>query len=95
MTDAAHVDTDQGDTENERITESARPMLVLAQVLKIVPVGRTTLHRMERDGRFPPSYPISANRRAWYEDEVVAWQKALRPGRRVTRNARGRAGRPA
>jgi prophage regulatory protein len=78
------------DTEQVLAVESARPMLVLSQVLRIVPVGRTTLFRMERDGRFPPSYLVSPNRRAWFEDEVIAWQKALKQGRRATRNALGR-----
>jgi prophage regulatory protein len=35
------------------------------QILEIVPVSRTTLYWMERDGKFPwPTY-ISPNRRVW------------------------------
>src|SRR5437867_5728868 len=45
-----------------------RRMLNEKQVLEIVPVGRTTLYRMEKSGRFPRSTYISPNRRVWYED---------------------------
>ena len=54
-----------------------RRMLSEKQVLEIVPVGRTTLYRMEKAGRFPRSTYISANRRIWYEDEIVAWQNTV------------------
>jgi len=45
--------------------------------LEIVPVGRTTLYRMEKTGRFPRSTYISPNRRVWLADQIVAWQKAV------------------
>ncbi|MFL5239321.1 MAG: helix-turn-helix transcriptional regulator [Rhizomicrobium sp.] len=54
-----------------------RRMLSEKQVLEIVPVGRTTLYRMEKAGRFPKSTYISPNRRVWFEDEIVAWQNAV------------------
>ena len=54
-----------------------RRMLNEKQVLEIVPVGRTTLYRMEKAGRFPKSTYISPNRRVWFEDEIVAWQTAV------------------
>jgi prophage regulatory protein len=54
-----------------------RRMLSEKQVLEIVPVGRTTLYRMEKAGRFPKSTYISPNRRVWFEDQVVAWQSAV------------------
>jgi len=49
-------------------------MLTERQVLEIVPVGRTTLYRMEKAGRFPRSTSISPNRRGWFADEIMAWQ---------------------
>jgi len=63
----------------DRATDSAEPrrMLNEKQVLEIVPVGRTTLYRMEKAGRFPRSTYISPNRRVWFEDEIVAWQNAV------------------
>jgi prophage regulatory protein len=54
-----------------------RRMLSEKQVLDIVPVGRTTLYRMEKAGRFPRSTYISPNRRCWFMDEIIAWQKAV------------------
>ena len=54
-----------------------RRMLNEKQVLEIVPVGRTTLYRMEKAGRFPKSTYISPNRRVWFEDEIIAWQHAV------------------
>ncbi len=54
-----------------------RRMLSEKQVLEIVPVGRTTLYRMEKAGKFPRSTYISPNRRVWFEDEIVSWQNAV------------------
>ncbi len=54
-----------------------RRMLNERQLLAIVPVGRTTLYRMEKAGRFPKSTYISPNRRVWFEDEIIAWQDAV------------------
>jgi prophage regulatory protein len=54
-----------------------RRMLNEEQVLQIIPVSRTTLYRMEKAGRFPRSTYISPNRRVWFEDEIIAWQRAV------------------
>ena len=54
-----------------------RRMLSEKQVLEIIPVGRTTLYRMEKAGRFPKSTYISPNRRVWFEDEIIDWQNAV------------------
>jgi predicted DNA-binding transcriptional regulator AlpA len=51
-----------------------RPMLSEKQILDRLPIARSTLQKWE--GKiFPKSVPIGPNRKAWYEDEVVAWQK--------------------
>jgi predicted DNA-binding transcriptional regulator AlpA len=68
----------QAETEDVAPDKSGpRRMLSEKQVLEIVPVGRTTLYRMEKTGRFPRSTYISPNRRVWFEDEIVAWQNAV------------------
>lgn len=54
-----------------------RRMLNEKQVLQIVPVSRTTLWAMEKAGRFPKSTYISPNRRVWFEDEIVRWQREV------------------
>jgi prophage regulatory protein len=68
----------QAETEEVAPDKSGpRRMLSEKQVLEIVPVGRTTLYRMEKAGRFPRSTYISPNRRVWFEDQVIAWQAAV------------------
>ena len=59
--------------------DRARPrrMLNEKQVLAIVPVGRSTLWRMEKVGKFPKATHIATNRRIWFEDQVIAWQNGL------------------
>ena len=54
-----------------------RRMLSEKQVLAIVPVGRSTLWRLERAGRFPKSTYISPNRRVWFADQIVDWQRVV------------------
>ena len=70
----------RGDAEKEDGApdkSGPRRMLNEKQVLQIVPVGRTTLYRMEKTGRFPRSTYISPNRRVWFADEIIAWQNAV------------------
>ena len=59
------------------IASGPRKMLLEEQVLDIVPVSRSTLWRMERDGKFPRSTFISSNRRVWFEDQIVDWQSSV------------------
>ena len=54
-----------------------RPMLTERMVLDLVPISRTTLYRLERAGKFPRSVYVSANRRLWFRDQIVAWQAAV------------------
>lgn len=58
--------------------EQVRRMLTAEQVMEKVPVSRTTLFRLEKDGLFPQGQAITPHRKLWFEDEVIAWQKALR-----------------
>jgi predicted DNA-binding transcriptional regulator AlpA len=60
-----------------RDSSSPRRMLNEKQVLEVIPVSRTTLYRMEKNGRFPKSTYISPNRRVWFEDEIIGWQNAV------------------
>jgi predicted DNA-binding transcriptional regulator AlpA len=52
-------------------------MLLEEQALDIIPVSRSTLWRLERAGKFPRATYISANRRCWYEDEIIRWQETV------------------
>ena len=62
---------------SQSIGREPRVMLSEANVLAIVPVSRSTLLRMEREGKFPRSTYISPNRRVWFADEIAAWQDAV------------------
>jgi predicted DNA-binding transcriptional regulator AlpA len=55
-------------------------MLTEAQVLDLVPFGRTTLYGLIKNGGFPRGTFVSKNRRAWFADEICAWQDALSQG---------------
>lgn len=59
------------------MTPQLRPMLGIKQVLRIIPVSRATLARMVDTGRFPKSFSLSYGKVAWFEDEVIEWQKKL------------------
>jgi prophage regulatory protein len=72
-----------------------RRMLNEKQVLGIVPVGRTTLYRMEKSGRFPRSTYISPNRRVWFADEIIAWQNAVDEFNPRRGRGKGRRGSPS
>jgi predicted DNA-binding transcriptional regulator AlpA len=52
-----------------------RPMLSEKQILDRLPIARSTLQKWEKAGDFPRSIQIGPNRKAWYADEVAAWQK--------------------
>jgi predicted DNA-binding transcriptional regulator AlpA len=70
----------QQDADVEDVApDKSRPrrMLNEKQVLDIVPLSRTSIYRLEKAGKFPRSTYISANRRIWYEDEIVNWQCAV------------------
>ena len=70
--------TRQAETDDPAPDETRpRRMLIEKQVLQIIPFSRTTLYRMEKEGKFPRSTYISPNRRVWYEDQIIAWQRAV------------------
>jgi prophage regulatory protein len=54
-----------------------RKMISCKDVLKTVPVSRSTLARMIEDGRFPRAAPLAQGRKAWFLDEIIEWQKRI------------------
>jgi predicted DNA-binding transcriptional regulator AlpA len=69
-----------------------RRMLNIEQVLAIVPVSEVTIWRNEKAGRFPRGSFISPNKKIWFEDEIIAWQRDVdgrRRGRRKKPKPRG------
>ena len=51
-----------------------RRMLNEKQLLEIIPIGRSTLHRMLKAGKFPRAAYISPNRKVWFQDDIIRWQ---------------------
>jgi prophage regulatory protein len=66
-----------GEMTDQMKMEEVREMLTAEQVLAMIPISRTTLFRLERDGLFPQGLLITPHRKLWFKDEVIAWQKDL------------------
>lgn len=45
------------------------------ELRKLIPLGRTTIWKMMREGRFPQSRRIGKVATAWLENEVEDWIK--------------------
>jgi prophage regulatory protein len=75
MTSTKFVEAGADDGAPEK--SEPRRMLNEAQVLALIPVSRTTLHRMTKAGHFPKGTYVSANRRLWFADEVASWQNGV------------------
>ncbi|MCW2194428.1 putative DNA-binding transcriptional regulator AlpA [Bradyrhizobium elkanii] len=58
-------------------TPDVRQMISIKDVLKRIPVSRSTIERKVKEGTFPKMYSIAPMRVGFFLDEVVAWQKAL------------------
>jgi prophage regulatory protein len=74
--------------EMDDVKKGPRRMLNIEEVLKLVPVGKSTLLRMIKRGEFPSGNFISPNRRVWYEDAILLWQGSLPAESRRRRKAR-------
>ncbi|MEH2517350.1 putative DNA-binding transcriptional regulator AlpA [Bradyrhizobium sp. AZCC 1610] len=62
---------------NDNPDNGIRQMISISEVLKRVPVSRSTLHRMVKEKRFPQSHELSPMRVGFFLDEVIEWQKKL------------------
>ncbi len=58
------------------MTEPLRKMIRLRDVLKLVPLGKSTVYERMAAGTFPRSRDLGGGVVAWYEDEIRAWQTA-------------------
>jgi prophage regulatory protein len=56
------------------MSNEPRRMMSEKQILDLLPIARSTLQNWEKEGLFPKSVMIAPNRKAWYADEVAAWQ---------------------
>jgi predicted DNA-binding transcriptional regulator AlpA len=74
--------------EMDELKKGARRMLTMEQVLELVPVGKSTLKRMIKNGEFPSAHYISPKKLVWYEDSIMLWQEDLPAESRSKRAAR-------
>lgn len=61
---------------------NAPSVLRLKDVLILTGLSRTTLWRLEKEGRFPPRARLSLRAVRWFHHDVVAWLEACRTGTR-------------
>lgn len=54
-----------------------RQMISMAEVLRRIPLSRSTIERKVKEGTFPKSYPIAPMRVGFFLDDVIEWQKEL------------------
>ena len=60
-------------SEREAVITAVPRLLRFPDVRNRTGLSRSTIWRLERDGRFPRHRRISANAVAWPEEEVLAW----------------------
>jgi prophage regulatory protein len=64
----------------QTVTDLTPPLLLRKpQVLAMVQVSETTLWRLIRAKKFPPSVQVAPNVVAWREADVRAWAQGLKP----------------
>lgn len=56
-----------------KLAAAAIRFLRLAEVRKITGLSRSTIYRLQAEGRFPQSIRISIRAVGWIEHEVEAW----------------------
>jgi len=56
------------------------------ELRKLIPLGRTTIWKMMREGRFPQSRRIGKVATAWLESEVEDWIKERAQNRSNSRS---------
>lgn len=59
---------------------SIRKVVKVDQVRSITSLSRTTIWRLERDGKFPARVRLCSTSVGWYEDEILAWLNTLPRG---------------
>jgi len=52
-------------------------LLTVQDLIVLTRLSRTSLYRMSRQGRFPPSYSLGNGQIRWRELDVRAWLAAL------------------
>ena len=48
-------------------------VLSMKEVLERIPIERHTLHRLVREGRFPPPIQITSSKVGWRWSRILSW----------------------
>lgn len=65
-------------TEKEATDEvGLRPMISMSDVLQRIPISRSTLDRLIKEGSFPKPFYLTPMKLGFFLDEVVQWQQQL------------------
>ncbi len=59
----------------EAIEDSRIEIIRVGKLAKLLGVSRTTLWRLEKEGKLPPRYDISEGVSGWLRSDVEAWLK--------------------
>jgi prophage regulatory protein len=69
--------------EDTALKNVTSPIIRLPAVMGLIGLGRDTIYRLARQGKFPKPIKLGERASGWYEHEVVAWghdRAALRRG---------------
>jgi predicted DNA-binding transcriptional regulator AlpA len=62
---------------DEKSEVGLRPMISIAEILQSIPISRTTLDQLVKDGEFPKPRRVASLKLAFFLDEVIQWQQKL------------------
>jgi predicted DNA-binding transcriptional regulator AlpA len=60
---------------SKRQVPMQRTPLTINEVVEMVKVHRATIDRLVKAGKFPEGTFVSPNRRIWYLDQIIKWQR--------------------
>jgi predicted DNA-binding transcriptional regulator AlpA len=65
------------ETTSTTSPDGIRQMVSMKEVLKRIPISRSTIERKVKNGTFPPYHPIAPMKVGFFLDEVIEWQRKL------------------
>ena len=83
----------QNDTSAAPPPETTHPldptrMLRLSQVMERTELRKTTIYKLQKEGRFPRAVPLTGHSVRWIESEVEQWLIGRKKARDVATSAR-------
>jgi predicted DNA-binding transcriptional regulator AlpA len=65
-----------------------RPMISIAELLQRIPICRSTLDKLVKEGAFPKPCYLTPMKLGFFVDEVIQWQEGLVRGTATTHPTR-------